>query len=108
MYDETGAKKSIITAALLGLLTTSVGSAVSDDHDSYRSTRSDRSDRYSRLDIDRDGRVEQWERNRWDRDRDGRVEQWERDRGPSRRPSYDRENWRYDRYSDSQYSRFDR
>ena len=101
-------KKSIITAALLGLLTT-VGCAVYDDHDRYRSTRYDQYDRYSRLDLDRDGRVEQWERNRWDRDRDGRVEQWERDRGPSRYPYYDRENWRYDRYSDSRYrDRFDR
>ena len=81
-------KKSIITAALLALLTTSVGCAVYDDHDRYRSRR-DRYDGSSRLDLDRDGRVEQWERNRWDRDQDGRVEQWERNRGPSR----DRFNW---------------
>ena len=77
-------KKSIITAALLALLTTSVGCAVYDDNDRYRYGRYDRYDRSSRLDLDRDGRVEQWERDRWDRDRDGRVEQWERDRGPSR------------------------
>jgi len=102
-------KKSIITAALLALLTTSVGCAVHDDHDRYRSGRYDRSDRYSRLDLDRDGRVEQWERNRWDRDRDGRVEQWERNRGPSPYPYYGRENRRYDRYRDSEYrDRFDR
>ena len=75
-------KKSIITAALLALLTMSVGCAVYDDNDRYRYGRYDRNDRSSRLDLDRDGRVEQWERDRWDRDRDGRVEQWERDRGP--------------------------
>jgi hypothetical protein len=96
-----GQKKSIVTAALLALLTTAVGCTVYDDDDRYRSNRS------SRLDLDRDGRVERWERNRWDRDRDGRVERWERDRGPSR--YYGRENWRYDRYSDTQYrDRFDR
>ena len=72
-------KKAIITAALLALLTTSVGCTVYDDHDRYRSNRYDR---YSQLDLDRDGRVEQWERDRWDRDQDGRVEQWERNRGP--------------------------
>ncbi len=72
-------KKSIIAAALLALLTTSAGCAVYDD--GYRYGRYDRGDRYSRLDLDRDGRVEQWERDRLDRDRDGRVEQWERDRG---------------------------
>lgn len=75
-------KKAIITAALLALLTTSVGCAVYDDHDRYRSSRYDRSGRYSSLDLDRNGRVEQWELNRWDRDGDGRVEQWERNRGP--------------------------
>ena len=103
-------KKSIITAALLALLTTSVGCAVYEDHDRYRSGRYDRSDRYSRLDLDRDGRVEQWERNRWDRDRDGRVEQWERNRGPSPYPYYyGRDNWRSDRYRESEYrDRFDR
>ena len=104
-------KKSIITAALLALLTTSVGCSVYDDHDRYRSGRYDRSDRYSRLDLDRDGRVEQWERNRWDRDRDGRVEQWERNRGrPSPYPYYyGRDNWRSDRYRESEYrDRFDR
>ena len=100
-------RKSIITAALLALLTTSAGCAVYDD--GYRSRRYDPYYRYSRLDLDRDGRVEQWERNRWDRDQDGRVEQWERDRGPSRNPYYGRESWRYDRYSDSVYrDRFDR
>lgn len=94
-------KKSIIAAALLALLTTSVGCELYDDHDRYRYGRYDRSDRYSRLDLDRDGRVEQWERDRLDRDRDGRVERWERDRGPDR-------NWRYDRSSDSRYrDRFD-
>ena len=77
-------KKSIITAALLALLTTSVGCVVYDDNDRYRYGRNDRYDRSNHLDLDRDGRVEQWERDRWDRDRDGRVEQWERDRGPSR------------------------
>jgi hypothetical protein len=97
-------KKSIITAALLALLTTSVGYASADDDDRYR-----RYDRYSRLDLDRDGRVERWERNRWDRDRDGRVERWELNRGPSRYSYYGRDNWRYDRYSDSRYwDRFDR
>ena len=70
-------KKSLITAALFALLTTSVGCVAYDDN--YRGNRTDRS---SRLDLDRDGRVEQWERDRWDRDGDGRVEQWERDRGP--------------------------
>jgi hypothetical protein len=67
-------KKSVITAALLALLTTSVGCAVYDDNDRYRYGRYDRYDRSSRLDLDRDGRVEQWERDRWDRDQDGRVE----------------------------------
>ena len=67
-------KKSVITAALLALLTTSVGCAVYDDNDRYRYERYDRYDRSSRLDLDRDGRVEQWERDRWDRDQDGRVE----------------------------------
>ena len=75
-------KKAIITAALLALLTTSVGCAVYDDHERYPSSRYGRYDRYSQLDLDRDGRVEQWERDRWDRDQDGRVEQWERNRGP--------------------------
>ena len=70
-------KRTVITSALLGLLTTSVGCTVYDDHDRNRSGRSDRT---SRLDLDRDGRVEQWERNRVDRDGDGRVEQWERNR----------------------------
>jgi hypothetical protein len=101
-------KKSIIAAALLALLTTSVGCELYDDHDRYRYGRYDRSDRYSRVDLDRDGRVEQWERNRLDRDRDGRVERWERDRGSWDRYYYGN-NWRYDRYSDSQYrDRFDR
>ena len=67
-------KRSIITAALLALLTTSVGCAVYDDNDRYRYGRYDRYDRSSRMDLDRDGRVEQWERDRWDRDQDGRVE----------------------------------
>ena len=99
-------KKTAITAALLALLTTSVGCAVYDDHDRYRSRRNDRT---SRLDLDRDGRVEQWERNRVDRDGDGRVEQWERNRldrdGDGRverwerdraasYPYYGRDNWR--------------
>jgi len=75
-------KKAIITAALLALMTTSVGCTVYDDNDRYRSSRYGRYDRYSQLDIDRDGRVEQWERDRWDRDQDGRIEQWERNRGP--------------------------
>ena len=88
-------KKSIITAALLALLTTSAGCAVYDydNNDRNRYGRYDRSDRSGRLDLDRDGRVERWERDRWDRDQDGRVEQWERDRGPSRSP-YGRDNWR--------------
>ena len=90
-------RKAIISAALLALLTTSVGCTVYDDHDRYRSSRYDRYDRYSQLDLDRDGRVEQWERDRWDRDQDGRVEQWELNRGP------------YDRRRDPRYSdRFDR
>jgi hypothetical protein len=90
-------KKAIVTAALLATLTTSAGCAVYDGHDRYRSGRYDRYDRYSQLDLDRDGRVEQWELNRWDRDQDGRVEQWERNRGP------------YDRRRDSRYNdRFDR
>ena len=116
-------KKSIITAALIALLTTSVGYASADDNDRYQ--------RYNRLDLDRDGRVERWERNRWDRDRDGRVERWERNRldldrdgrverwelnrldrdrdgrverwelnrGPSRQSYYNRNNRAYDRYS---------
>jgi hypothetical protein len=88
-------KKSIITAALLALLTTSVGCAVYDYDDRYRSGRYDRNDRSSRLDLDRDGRVEQWERSQWDRDRDGRVERWERERGPSPYPY--RYSDRYDR-----------
>lgn len=49
-------KKSIITAALLALLTTSAGYASADDNDRYR--RYNHSDRYGRLDLDRDGRVE--------------------------------------------------
>ena len=62
-------KKSIIAAALLALLTMSVGCELYDDHDRYRYGRYDRSDRYSRSDLDRDGRVERWERDRgsWDR-----------------------------------------
>src|SRR5687767_11805170 len=97
-------KRAIITAALLGLLTTSVGCVAYDDN--YRGNN--RNDRSSRLDIDRDGRVEQWERDRWDRDGDGRVEQWERDRGPSY-SYYGRDDWRYDRNRDSQIrDRFDR
>ena len=98
-------KKAIITAALFGLLTTSVGCVAYDD-DYYRG--SNRYERTSRLDLDRDGRVEQWERNRWDRDRDGRVEQWERDRGPSYYSYYDRDAWRYDRDGDRFRDRFDR
>lgn len=103
-------KRSLIAAVLLAVLITSAGCAVYDD-DRYRWGRYDRYDRYSRLDLDRDGRVEQWERDRWDRDRDGRIEGWERDIGPSRYPYsgrdsyYGRDSWRYDsRYSD----RFDR
>src|SRR4026207_865245 len=100
-------KKSIIVAALLALLTTSVGCELYDDHDNYRYGRYDRSDRYSRLDLDRDGRVEQWDRKRLDRDRDGRVERWERDRASWDRYYYgDRY---YDRASDFRYrDRFDR
>ena len=64
-------KRSIITAALLALLTTSVGCAVYDDNDRYRYGRYDRYDRSSRFDLDRDGRVEQWD-DRWDRYQDGR------------------------------------
>ena len=101
-------KKALITAALLGLLTTSVGCVAYDD-DYYRGYSYNRYERTSRLDLDRDGRVEQWERNRWDRDRDGRVEQWERDRGPSYYSYYGRDDWRYDRNRDSQIrDRFDR
>ena len=97
-------KKSIIAAALLALVTMSAGCAFYDD--GYRYGRYDRSDRYSRLDLDRDGRVEQWERNRLDRDRDGRVEQWERDRGPW--DSYYYGNRYYDPYSGARYrNRFD-
>ena len=63
-------KKALITAALFALLTTAVGCVAYDD-DYYRGyNRNDRST--SRLDLDRDGRVEQWERDRWDRDQDGR------------------------------------
>ena len=40
-------KKAIITAALLALLTTSVGCTVYDDHNRYRSSRYGRYDRYS-------------------------------------------------------------
>ena len=100
-------KKAVIAVGLVALLTTSVGCAVHDYDDRYRYGRDDRNERYSRMDLDRDGRVEQWERDRWDRDRDGRVERWERDRGPS--SYYGRDNWRYDRHSDSTYrDRFDR
>ena len=87
-------KKSLITAALFVMLTTAVGCAGYDDNYRYGSNRYDRYDRYGRLDLDRDGRVEQWERNRWDRDGDGRIEQWERNRGPA--PYYGRD-------SDSRY-----
>ena len=98
-------KKSIITAALLALLTTSAGCVAYDDDD----RRYSRNDRSSRMDLDRDGRVEQWERDRWDRDGDGRVEQWERDRGPASDSYYGRDRWRYDRYSDDRFrDRFDR
>ena len=96
-------KKSIITAALLALLTTSAGYASADDNDRYR--RYNHSDRYGRLDLDRDGRVERWEYNRLDRDRDGRVERWELNRGPARYSYNGRDNWGYNRqYRD----RFDR
>ena len=103
-------KKSIIAVAVLALMMMSVGCAVYDDHDRYRYGRYDRWDRYSRVDLDRDGRVEQWERDRLDWDRDGRVERWERDRGPWDRYYYGGYyNWRYDRSSNSQYrDRFDR
>ena len=98
-------KKSIITAALLALLTTSVGCVAYDDQD----RRYNRYDRSSRLDLDRDGRVEPWERDRWYRDGDGRVEQWERDCGPSDYSYYGRDDWRYDRDRDSRNrDRFDR
>jgi len=97
-------KKAIITAALFGLLTTSVG-CVAYDGDYYRGYN--RYERTSRLDLDRDGRVEQWERDRFDRDRDGRVEQWERDRGPSY-SYYGRDDWRYDRDGYRYRDRFDR
>jgi hypothetical protein len=98
-------KKSIIAAALLALLTMSAGCVAYDDN--YRYGRYDRWDRYSRVDLDRDGRVEQWERNRLDLDRDGRVERWERDRGPWDRYYYGGRY--YDRYSDTYYrDRFDR
>jgi hypothetical protein len=92
-------KKALITAALFALLTTAVGCVAYDD-DYYRgyNNRYDRST--SRLDLDRDGRVERWERERWDRDGDGRVEQWERDRGPSNYSYYGRDDWRYDRNRD--------
>ena len=91
-------KKALITAALFALLTTAVGCVANDD-DYYRGyNRYDRST--SRLDLDRDGRVERWERERWDRDGDGRVEQWERDRGPANYSYYGRDDWRYDRNRD--------
>ena len=98
-------KKSIIAAAVLALMVIS-GCAVYDD-DYYRYGRYDRWDRYSRVDLDRDGRVEQWERNRLDRDRDGRVERWERDLGPWDRDYYGGYYWRYDRSSNYR-DRFDR
>jgi len=81
--------KYMMAGAMLALLTTAAGCAVYDDGYRYG-----RSDRYSRIDLDRDGRVEQWERNRVDRDNDGRVERWERDRY-----AYDRRypDWYYDR-----------
>ncbi|HKY09872.1 MAG TPA: hypothetical protein VJQ55_16600 [Candidatus Binatia bacterium] len=110
-------KKSLIAAALLGLMTVSAGCAVYDYDDRYRYGRYDRWDRYSRVDLDRDGRVEQWERNRVDRDNDGRVERWERNRYAYDRRSpdwyYDRDwryrGWRYDWDNDRRYSdRFDR
>ena len=95
-------KKSIVAGALLALMTMSVGCELYDDHDRNRYGRYDRSERYSRLDLDRDGRVERWERDRLDRDRDGRVERWERERGPWDRYYYG------DRSSDSRHrDRFD-
>jgi hypothetical protein len=102
-------KKSLIAAALFGVMTVSAGCAVYDYDDRYRAGRWDR---YSRVDLDRDGRVEQWERNRVDRDNDGRLERWERERyaNDRRYPDwyYDR-GWRYDYDNDRRYQdRFDR
>jgi len=100
-------KKSIITAAVIALLTTSVGYASADDNDRYqrynrwdrdRDGRVERWER-NRLDLDRDGRVERWELNRLDRDRDGRIERRELNRGPSRNSYYNRNNRGYNRYS---------
>lgn len=99
-------KKSIITAALIALLTTSVGYASADDNDRYQ--RYNRWARYDRLDLDRDGRVERWELNRLDHDRDGRVERWELNRGPSRHSYYNRNNRGYDRYSYQYRDQYDR
>ena len=101
-------KKSIIAVALFALMTMSLGCELYDDHDRNRYGRYDRLDRSSRSDLDRDGRVEQWERDRLDRDRDGRVERWERDRA-SWDSYYYRDRY-YDRdYSNSRYrDRFDR
>ena len=98
-------KKSIIAAAVLALMVMSAGCAVYDD-DRYRYGRYDQWDRYSRVDLDRDGRVEQWERDRLDGDRDGRVERWERDRAWDR-DYYGGYYWRYDRSSNYR-DRFDR
>ena len=105
-------KKSIIGGALLALLTMSAGCVAYDDN--YRYGSYDRWDRYSRVDLDRDGRVEQWERNRLDRDRDGRVERWERENYAGRYDPYpdwyyDNWRWRYDYDNDRRYrDRFDR
>ena len=91
-------KKALITAALFGLLTTAAGCVAYDDNYYRGYNGNDRAT--SRLDLDRDGRVERWERERWDRDGDGRVEQWERDRGPSNYSYYGRDDGRYDRNRD--------
>ena len=92
--------------------TMSAGCVAYDDN--YRYGSYDRWDRYSRVDLDRDGRVEQWERNRLDRDRDGRVERWERENYAGRYDRYpdwyyDNWRWRYDFDNDRRYrDRFDR
>jgi hypothetical protein len=115
MFMKQSQNKSIVAVALLALLGGAAGCAVYDD--GYRYGRYDRwGSRYSRADLDRDGRVENWERNRLDRDRDGRLERWERDRYAydRRYPDwyYDRGRdwrWRYDYDNDRRYrDRFDR
>ena len=71
--------KSVAAAVLFALLVTLTGCAVYDDD--YGWYRNERYERYSRYDLDRDGRIERWERYP--------------DRYYDR--YYDRDDWRYAR-----------